>query len=228
MAAVASSGAARRRRSTTRSHASSMGSGEEHVADMLGYISVSGWGASCKMMSGHEEKNCSKKLVDELIEKLDRALEILGRIASEAPRGRVVAQPKPRDHREALLYEMMREESSLRWAYDNDSEQNTSGMQEVIKQRVLRLWFASKLWRYGVKSSIDMYTKLFEACKAYDGHLEIHTPSGEESAQFNKGGITRELTAWARSHCYECFGDTPDTPAMIRKFHENMKATPTA
>lgn len=172
-----------------------------------------------------EEKKCSKKLVDALIERLDRMLE---RIASAAEARRVVAQPKPRDHREALLSEMMRDENLLKWADDNDSEQNTSGLQEVIKQRVIILWFASKLWRHGVKSSTDMYTKLFEACKAYDGHLEIHTPSGEESAQFNKGSITRELTAWARSHCHECFGEIPDTPTMIRKFHENMKATPTA
>ena len=170
------------------------------------------------MSEEREEKKCSKKLVDALIERLDRMLGAR----------RVVAQPKPRDHREALLSEMMRDENLLKWAEDNDSEQNTSGLQEVIKQRVIILWFASELWRHGVESSIDTYTKLFEACKAYDGHSEIHTPSDEESAQFNKGSITRDLIAWARSHCYECFGDTPDTPAMISEFHENMKATPTA
>jgi hypothetical protein len=173
-----------------------------------------------------EEKKCSKKLVDALIDRLDRMLEILGRIASAAEARRVVAQPKPRDHREALLYEMMREESSLRWA-DAHTELNTDGMRKNIKQGVLILWFASKLWRHSVKSSTEMYTKLFEACKAYDGHSEdTHTPSDEESAQFNKGSITRELTAWARSHCRECFGEIPDTPTMIRKFHETMKATP--
>ena len=175
-------------------------------------------------MSGADS---TAKLTDALIDRLDRMLEILGRIASAAEARRVVvaggdAPTKPRDHREALLYEMMREENSLGWA-DKQAELNTDGLRKGIKQRVLILWFASKLWYY-VETDVNMYTQLFDACHAYTPKSEVLV-SEQSFNQFKAGIITSELTSWAKFHCRECF-EPPDVPlpTMISEFYKNMKA----
>jgi len=175
-------------------------------------------------MSGADS---TSKLTDALIDRLDRMLEILGRITSAAEARRVVALPKPRGHRKALLHGMMREESSLRWA-DAHKELNTDGIRKNIKQGVLILWFASKLWDH-VETSVEMYTRLFNECNAYIPKPEIRV-SEQSFNEFKTGNITSELTSWAKSHCRECFREPLDVslPTMISEFYRNMKAPPTA
>ena len=169
-------------------------------------------------MSGADS---TAKLTDALIDRLDRMLEILGRIASAAEARRVVVDAttetysphpkKPSVLRNELMLAMHHEKTPLQYA---------------DKQKVLILWFASKLWD-SVETSVEMYTRLFHACNAYTPKREIRV-SEQSFNEFKAGNITSELTSWAKSHCRECFREPLDVslPTMISEFYKNMGRGP--
>lgn len=164
-----------------------------------------------------------------LNDRADRLLAMIERIAS-AVEGRAVAptnaagtvwhSPPTDEGAAALTKEMTREEGSLQWADKQDkSGSNTTGLRERVQREVLILWFASLLCDR-VKTNIERYTQLFEACEPHDVSLEAALN------KFKAGTITPELISWARLRCSQCFSGPNDTKDMIRKFHDNMQPPP--